>query len=161
MLEKAELILFPIIFKDRIMVKLLRILDLKESWETISTLSYRCNQRPKKINEPKPESVASEFLSRENSISPSYTFGVGALQITNKFLPLQAILRSRTYGQNSYVTSSESLQLYFQYISPYYSTSWGYMGIHYSINRSTVQISFLSFRILSTTKGKFFYVSIF
>lgn len=121
------------IFKDRIMVKLLRIFDLKESWETISTLSYRCNQRPKKMNEPKPESVVSEFLSSENSISPSYTFGVPALQITIKFLALQAILRSRTYGQNSYVTSNESLQLYFQYISPYYSTSWESMGIHYSI----------------------------
>lgn len=123
----------PYIFKDRIMVKLLRTLDMKESWETISTSSYRCNQSPKKMNEPKLETVASEFLSSETSVSPSHTSGLPALRIIIKSLPPQAILLPHTYGQNSYVTSNESLQLYFQYISPYYSTSWERMGIHYSI----------------------------
>lgn len=78
-------------FKDRIMVKLLKLFLL-------CLTDVRCNQSPKKMNEPKLETVASEFLSSETSVSPSYTFGLPALRITIKFLPLQAILLPLTYG---------------------------------------------------------------
>lgn len=63
------------IFKNRIMVKLLKLFLL-------CLTDVRCNQSPKKMNEPKLETVASEFLSSETSVSPSYTFGLPALRIT-------------------------------------------------------------------------------